>query len=168
MEEVVFSLGTNMGDRAANLTRAMQLLESSGLEKVAVSQVYETEPWGFMAEKAFYNMVAVYRTLLEPAGLMTVIAGIETSMGRVRSFSAAGYESRVIDIDILFYGDREINEGGLVIPHPRMAERRFVLQPLAELMPGRMHLVEGKSIQTMLSDCSDKLQVKVIHSGLFQ
>ena len=70
MEEVVFSLGTNMGDRTANLTRAMQLLESSGLERVAVSQVYETEPWGFMAETSFYNMVAVYRTLVEPAALL--------------------------------------------------------------------------------------------------
>lgn len=168
MEEVVFSLGSNMGDRAANLAGALRRLEESGLERVAVSQVYETEPWGFGAELSFYNMVAVYRTLLEPAGLMELIAGIETSMGRVRHFSAAGYESRVIDIDILFFGDRVINEEGLVVPHPRMAERRFVLQPLADLMPERIHPVEGKSIQTMLSDCSDKMHVKVIHSGLFQ
>ena len=83
-------------------------------------------------------------------------------MGRVRSFGAEGYESRVIDIDILFYGDRFINEGGLVIPHPRISERRFVLEPLAELMPGRIHPVEGKSIQTMLSDCSDEMHVKII------
>lgn len=162
MEEVVLSLGSNMGDRAANLSGALRRLEESGLERVAVSQVYETEPWGFNAETSFYNMVAVYRTLQEPTGLMTVIADIETSMGRVRSFGVEGYESRVIDIDILFYGDRVINEGGLVIPHPRLAERRFVLQPLAEMMPGRIHPVEGKSIQTMLSDCRDKMHVKVI------
>ncbi len=162
MEEVVLSLGSNMGDRAANLSGALRRLEESGLERVVVSQVYETEPWGFSAETSFYNMVAVYRTLLEPASLMELISGIEASMGRVRSFGAEGYESRVIDIDILFYGDRFINEGGLVIPHPRISERRFVLEPLAELMPGRIHPVEGKSIQTMLSDCSDEMHVKII------
>ena len=162
MEEVVLSLGSNMGDRAANLSGALLRLEESGLLPVAVSRIYETEPWGFRAETSFYNLVAVYRTLPEPAALMELIARIEVSMGRVRSFDASGYESRVIDIDILFYGDRVINDGGLVIPHPRMAERRFVLEPLAELMPGRIHPVEGKSIQTLLSDCSDMMHVKVI------
>lgn len=168
MEKVVLSLGSNMGDRAANLCGALQLLEESGLERVAVSRIYETEPWGFRAETSFYNLVAVYRTFLEPAGLMELIARIEASMGRVRSFGVEGYESRVIDIDILFFGDMVINDGGLVVPHPRLAERRFVLEPLADLMPERIHPVEGKSIQTMLSVCSDKLHVKVIHSGLFQ
>ena len=162
MEEVVLSLGSNMGDRAANLSGALRRLEESGLERVAVSQVYETEPWGFSVELSFYNMVAVYRTLLEPAGLIELIAGIETSMGRVRSFGVEGYESRVIDIDILFYGDRVINEGGLVIPHPRMADRRFVLQPLAELMPGRIHPVTGRSVAAMLAECTDELPVKSI------
>ena len=155
-------MGSNMGDRAANLSGALRRIEESGLERVAVSQVYETEPWGFSSDTSFYNMVVVYRTLLEPAALMELIARIEASMGRVRSFGAEGYESRVIDIDILFYGDHVINEGGLVVPHPRMADRRFVLEPLAELMPGRIHPVEGKSIQTMLSVCSDKMHVKVI------
>jgi 2-amino-4-hydroxy-6-hydroxymethyldihydropteridine diphosphokinase len=164
MEEVVLSLGSNMGDRAANLSGALRRLEESGLERVAVSQVYETEPWGFSAETSFYNMVAVYRTLLEPASLMGLISGIEASMGRVRSFGASGYESRVIDIDILFYGDRLINEGGLVIPHPRMADRRFVLEPLAELMPGRIHPVTCRSVATMLAECTDELPVKRIQA----
>ncbi|MBM3420241.1 MAG: 2-amino-4-hydroxy-6-hydroxymethyldihydropteridine diphosphokinase [Bacteroidetes bacterium] len=162
MEEVVLSLGSNMGDRAANLCGALLLLEESGLERVAVSRIYETEPWGFRAENSFYNLVAVYRTFLEPAGLMTVIADIETSMGRVRSLGVEGYESRVIDIDILFYGDRVINEGGLVIPHPRLAERRFVLEPLAELMPGKIHPVNSRPVSQMLSECTDELPVKKI------
>ena len=162
MEEVVLSLGSNMGDRAANLSGALLRLEESGLLPVAVSRVYETEPWGFRAEISFYNMVAVYRTFLEPAALMELIARIEVSMGRERSFDASGYESRVIDIDILFYGDRVINEGGLVIPHPRISERRFVLEPLAELMPGRIHPVTGRSVSAMLSECADELPVKRI------
>ncbi|MBE0675348.1 MAG: 2-amino-4-hydroxy-6-hydroxymethyldihydropteridine diphosphokinase [Bacteroidales bacterium] len=160
MEEVIFSLGSNMGDRAANLARALQLLDESGLMRVAVSRVYETEPWGFSAGTSFYNMAAVYRTSLEPSEVLAIIGVIETSLGRIRSNRAAGYESRIIDIDILFYGDRVINEEGLIVPHRRMAERRFVLEPLNDIVPGKIHPLVGSSVEVLLSECKDTGTVK--------
>jgi deoxyguanosine kinase len=159
MEEVLLSLGSNMGDRAAILRKAVAMIGERAGEVTAVSGIYEAEPWGFSADTTFYNMTAAVNTRLEPLELLAEILAIEALLGRVRTPGADSYSSRPIDIDILFFGDRVINQAGLIVPHPRIAERRFVLQPLALLKPDKPHPVNGKSIQTMLRECTDSLHV---------
>ncbi len=126
-------LGTNVGDRLANLERALQMLGSTpGVTVGKPSSVYETEPWGLTEQPRFLNAAVEVRTILEPGALLSVVKAIEVEMGRV---ATVRYGPRVIDIDILLYGDRVIDweTPDLQIPHARMAERAFVLLPLAEI-----------------------------------
>jgi 2-amino-4-hydroxy-6-hydroxymethyldihydropteridine diphosphokinase len=104
----------------------------SGIEVLKVSSTYETEPVGYTEQPDFKNAVVMVSTTLQPRELLEVVLGIEQKMGRVRTIR---WGPRVIDIDILLYDDKEIDEEGLQIPHPRMMERRFVLEPLAEIAP---------------------------------
>lgn len=159
MEEVILSLGSNLGDRLANLRRVLDGLDAAGMQRERVSGVYETRPWGFIAPTSFYNIVAVYQAAIEPARVLELISSVESAMGRKRSAVAPGYESRIIDIDILFFGSRIINESELIVPHPRMAERNFVLQPLAALMPEKVHPLSGRTVAEMLRECSDESEV---------
>lgn len=131
MTDVYLALGSNLGDRAAHLTRGLNRLEEVG-EIAALSGVYETEPVGYADQPAFLNMVALLRTDLEPVELMDRIHVIERAAGRERTFRNA---PRTLDVDILLYGDRWIAEEGLTVPHPRMTQRPFVLVPLLELAP---------------------------------
>ena len=155
MEEVLLSLGSNMGERAANLRSAVAMIGERAGTVTAVSAVYETEPWGFSADSSFYNIAVAVLTSLEPAAFLAEILAVEAALGRVRDSGAEGYESRPIDIDILFFGDRVIDTSGLVIPHPRLHERRFVLVPLNEIAPERVHPLSGKRVLTLLEECGD-------------
>jgi 2-amino-4-hydroxy-6-hydroxymethyldihydropteridine diphosphokinase len=155
MEEVLLSLGSNMDDRAATLRKAVAMIGERAGEVTAVSGIYETEPWGFSADTPFYNIAVAVHTSLEPAAFLAEILAVEAVLGRVRDPGAEGYASRPIDIDILFFGVRVIDAPSLIVPHPRLHERRFVLVPLNEIASERVHPTSGKKVLTMVEECSD-------------
>lgn len=144
---VYLGLGSNIGERERNLEQALARLEASDLRITRVSPVYETEPVGYAAQRWFLNLVAEAETELFPRQLMGRIARIERELGRVRSVPNG---PRTIDIDILLFGRAVVRAGDLEIPHPRMAERRFVLAPLADLAPDLRHPATRKTVREML------------------
>jgi 2-amino-4-hydroxy-6-hydroxymethyldihydropteridine diphosphokinase len=140
-------IGTNVGDRAANLRAAI-----AGIAKhVSVrkqSSVYETEPVGYTDQRSFWNMVVEVTTSLTPRELLAKLIGIEEAMGRQRTFRNA---PRIIDLDLLLFGDVVMDEPGLELPHPRMTERAFVLLPLVEVNPDLTHPLSGKRFADVLA-----------------
>jgi 2-amino-4-hydroxy-6-hydroxymethyldihydropteridine diphosphokinase len=159
MEICYLLLGSNSGDRLAYLGKAVEAVGKFTGPVTRCSSVYETEPWGFDDNKAFLNQVIEIRTNMQAADLMDQILAAETMLGRMRTPESPGYESRTIDIDILFYGQCVIDQPGLIIPHPRLHLRRFTLVPLAEIVPDMIHPVLKKSIAQLESICPDKLKV---------
>jgi 2-amino-4-hydroxy-6-hydroxymethyldihydropteridine diphosphokinase len=157
---VVAGLGSNLGDRFAALGRAMELIREEAGEITAASSVWETEPWGFDADELFLNMVVVIRTTLDPARMMQLFRSIEGRMGRKRS-GGGQYESRIIDLDILLWDNRVITLPGLEVPHPKLHSRRFVLEPLAEVVPEATHPVTGLTVTEMLELCDDRSDVRL-------
>lgn len=156
-------LGSNQGDRQTFLNAARVRLEILAGPLVAQSAVYATAPWGKTDQPEFLNRVVVLDTRLDPSLLLTTILAIEKSLGRTRSEK---WEPRTMDIDILLYGDQVVHEPGLDIPHPAMAERRFVLTPLEEVAGDVVHPVTGTTISEMLLQCPDTLEVKrIVTSG---
>jgi 2-amino-4-hydroxy-6-hydroxymethyldihydropteridine diphosphokinase len=142
---VYLSLGSNVGDRTANLQTAIARLSSLG-KVVAVSSFYETEPVGFAAQPWFLNCAVKLDTEKTPEELLAGILGLEQEMGR-RRVQKNG--PRTIDIDILLFGDSIIKTKGLIIPHPAMHQRRFVLEPMAEIAPDVLHPVLKRSIREL-------------------
>jgi 2-amino-4-hydroxy-6-hydroxymethyldihydropteridine diphosphokinase len=157
MKKIFLGLGSNMGERAKNLEDSITRVEESVGKIITRSSVYRTQPWGFESENEFLNMVIYVDTDLTPSGLLNVILMIESQLGRVRS--GQKYTSRIIDIDILLYDNEIVDDEVLVIPHPRMQDRRFVLVPLAEIAPDIIHPVIGKSIASLLKSCKDESRV---------
>jgi len=157
-EKIFLMLGGNVGDRMEYLRRAVDLLHRDVGWVMALSAVYESEPWGFDDLCWFLNQVAVVETNLAPLALLESIQKIEHTLGRVRTQD--GYQARTMDIDILLYGNQMINTPELVIPHPRMAERMFVLQPMAELAPDLKHPVLHCTMEQLRERCMDVMQVK--------
>jgi 2-amino-4-hydroxy-6-hydroxymethyldihydropteridine diphosphokinase len=152
-QTVYLSLGSNLGDRERNLGTALELLASPGLTVLRVSSIYETEPLDVREQPAFLNVVVEAATDLFPIQLLTRIQKIEVRLGR-RRLRPKG--PRTIDIDILLFGDSAIETDELLVPHPRLAERRFVLEPLAELTPERRHPVTRRSVKEMLAGVADQ------------
>lgn len=146
--KVYLGLGSNVGDRELNLAKALELL-SERLRVEQTSPVYDTEPVGNINQPRFLNMVCQLYTTLPPASLLALIKGFELKMGRAPGVSNA---PRTIDIDILFYGDQVINLPELVIPHPRLAARAFVLVPLADIAPHLEHPVKHKTVLELLEN----------------
>lgn len=146
MVTAYLGLGTNVGDRAGNLTRAISLLRAA-VTVDAVSSIYETEPVGHADQPMFWNMAARILTSHSPEELLAVLLDIETRMGRQRTFRNA---PRIIDLDILLFDDVVLNAPGLQLPHPRMHERAFVLVPLLELAPDLRDPVTGVSYREVL------------------
>jgi 2-amino-4-hydroxy-6-hydroxymethyldihydropteridine diphosphokinase len=146
MVPVLFALGTNLGDRAANLRRAVAWLRRE-TSVDAVSAVYETAPMYDTDQPAFLNMCVAARTGLAPEALLARLKAAEAEIGRVPSRPNG---PRLIDLDLLLYGDRVVDRPDLAVPHPRMAERGFVLAPAADVAAGWMHPVEGRSVAELL------------------
>jgi 2-amino-4-hydroxy-6-hydroxymethyldihydropteridine diphosphokinase len=157
---VYFSLGSNLGDRQLNLVEAMTRMTGKIGRMVATSRIYETAPWGFESEHAFYNCCIGMKTPLDPLLLMEEILRIETSLGRKRT--EGGYADRRIDIDILFYDDLVLQHPRLVLPHPSLEKRRFVLTPLSEIAPGLIHPVSQCKVSQLLEQCADPHPVSVL------
>lgn len=142
LAEIGLGLGSNIGDGPANIATALRLLEESGaIEFAAVSSIYKTAPWGYLAQPPFANACALARTRLDPAALLAVVKKVEADMGRKETIR---WGPRLIDIDILFYGDAPISTPDLVLPHKELFNRAFVLVPLAEIAP-RLKLA-GRSV----------------------
>ena len=140
---VYLSLGSNLGDREAFLNQALERLQAAGVRTVRRSSIHETEPQDFRDQPWFLNMAVEVETDLTPLALLAAIQKIEAEMGRQRTVPKG---PRTIDIDILFYANLTINTPDLEIPHPRLSERRFVLDPLSEIAPDLRHPVTGKTI----------------------
>jgi len=140
-------LGANLGDRETTIERAVRLLDDvDGVEVVAVSTLRETEPWGPVEQPPYLNGAAAVETALAPRALLEVLLDVERRLGRVRD--GERYGPRTIDLDLLLFGDLELDETGLTLPHPRLHERRFALEPLAELAPAAV--VPGRGTATQL------------------
>jgi 2-amino-4-hydroxy-6-hydroxymethyldihydropteridine diphosphokinase len=139
-------LGSNLGERRGNLERALDFL-SQRLRLDKVSSIYDSEPVGNIEQPRFLNLACQTNTTLSPQGLLALAKGIEARMGRTSGSGAP----REIDIDILFYGDQVIQTPELVIPHPRLTERAFVLVPLVEIAPELVHPVNGKTVRELLA-----------------
>lgn len=141
-------LGSNLGDREATLLRALELLAAEpGLTVTAVSVFRDTEPVGYIEQPRFLNGVAAIDTELSARELLDRLLGVERSLGRRRNGPRFG--PRTVDLDLLLYGDATIDEAGLSVPHPRLGERRFVLEPLAELDPA-LTLPDGRKVLDLL------------------
>jgi 2-amino-4-hydroxy-6-hydroxymethyldihydropteridine diphosphokinase len=153
MEIIGIGLGSNLGDRAEMLRKAIGFIGNSDFENIQLSKVYETEPWGFVTENAFYNMVLISQTNLSPNQILDEIIRIEQILGRTRLSNQ--YSDRPIDIDILFYGSQSFKDNLLEIPHPRMHTRRFVLEPLRDINPFWQHPITGVSIEELIEQCTD-------------
>jgi 2-amino-4-hydroxy-6-hydroxymethyldihydropteridine diphosphokinase len=156
MNEVYLLIGGNMGDRMLHLNKAKEEIEKQCGQIIKQSSVYETAAWGVEEQAAFLNQVLEIQTDLSPQKLLKTILKIEEDLGRKREIK---YGPRLIDIDILLFGDVVIDMHGLKIPHPQMQHRRFVLEPLNEIAAGKIHPVLQKKIAQILSACTDPLTV---------
>jgi 2-amino-4-hydroxy-6-hydroxymethyldihydropteridine diphosphokinase len=154
MKDLVIGLGSNLGDRKANIGRAIGLIGQKVGRVTALSAMIETEPWGFESDHKFLNCVAIIsgKDILPAPGpnrireIIGILQSIESDSGRVRT---GVFTDRAIDLDILFYGDEIIHEPGITIPHPRLHERDFILVSLMELFPDRVHPLLGKTIREL-------------------
>jgi 2-amino-4-hydroxy-6-hydroxymethyldihydropteridine diphosphokinase len=150
-------LGTNQGNREENLSVAVHHLGMNGVSVLRKSSLYRTAAWGNIEQPDFFNVVMEVATPLQPEGLLSTILFIEQRMGRVRREK---WGQRLIDIDILLYHDQLVNLPNLSIPHPQIAFRRFTLEPLNEIASSTVHPALGKTIQQLLSECTDELPVE--------
>lgn len=150
--QVFLLLGSNLGDRPQVLASAREAIAAQAGHLVCQSAIYETEPWGITDQPAFLNQVLEIATSLLPEDLLRIMLNIEHDLGRVR------YErwgARVIDIDMLYFGQTIMDSARLTLPHPRIQDRRFVLAPLAEIAPDFLHPLLRKTSSDLLRDCPD-------------
>jgi 2-amino-4-hydroxy-6-hydroxymethyldihydropteridine diphosphokinase len=153
VKTVYIALGSNLGDRAENLRQARDKMQSPHLKVTRASSLYETAPQGMLDQPWFLNQVVEAETTLFPRQLLARLQAIEKDMGRQRLIANG---PRIIDLDILLFGSLLTHAAGLEIPHPRMTERRFVLEPLAELAPALRHPRTGQTMRELLAKTLDQ------------
>jgi 2-amino-4-hydroxy-6-hydroxymethyldihydropteridine diphosphokinase len=149
MSIAYIGIGSNLGNRRYHCLKAVELLEQNGQTVSKISSLYETDPWGVTDQPRFINMAVEIETELLPKELLDLLKRIEKRMGRGKTVR---WGPRVIDLDILFYDDLTVNDSDLVIPHPLMQTRAFVLEPLAEIAPGKVHPVLRRNVATLLRE----------------
>ena len=159
MQEAIILLGSNLGERYRKLKDARDFINRRAGKIIRFSSVYESEPWGFEGESSFLNQVLVIETDLAPGRLLETMQQIEDELGKKRVSQKEGYASRVIDIDILFYGRQIIETEKLTVPHKLLHERRFTLLPLNEIKGDLVHPVLNKTIRQLLNECPDHSEV---------
>lgn len=162
MARVYLSIGGNQGDREDNLLRTIGLVGERIGRVIRCSSVYESEPWGFVADRKFLNQVLLVDTELNPASLLLEISYIETLLGRVRK--GRGYTSRTMDIDVLFYDHAILFTPDLTVPHRQLHRRLFVLEPLCEIAPDFIHPLFSVTVRELLSACDDSSKVWKLES----
>jgi 2-amino-4-hydroxy-6-hydroxymethyldihydropteridine diphosphokinase len=153
MHKVFLGIGGNIGNKENNFTHSLNLIEKRLGRIILLSAVYETSPWGFQSDNNFWNQVIYIETGLEPEKLLYEINRIETEFGRKRN--AGGYLSREMDIDILYFDNLILENETLIIPHPQIQRRLFVLAPLVEIAPDFIHPVLQLTNSQLLENCSD-------------
>lgn len=158
MARVYFLLGGNLNNRERILSEAILKMKLKIGELISASSLYETEPWGFKHEQNFLNQVVVFNSKLSAIEILDRTQQIEKDLGRVRKKNQ--YSERTIDVDILFYEDQIISTDRLVVPHPGIQERLFVLVPLLDVAPDLIHPIELKSVKELHAKCPDKMEVK--------
>lgn len=159
---IYLSLGSNLGDRDVNLARGIGALPDVGVRVLRRSSIYETEPVDFLAQPWFLNCVIEAETSLGPRELLEKLRSIEHKLGPQKDFARG---PRILDLDVLFYDDDVVHETGLEIPHPRLADRRFVLVPLVEIAPGFRHPALQKSAAGLLAATRDRSVVRLWQSA---
>jgi 2-amino-4-hydroxy-6-hydroxymethyldihydropteridine diphosphokinase len=159
MNNIFLLIGSNLGDRKLFLKQAINHIEDDIAPLVKASSVYETQSWGKTDAPDYLNQVLMLQTLLPAQVVLQKILAIENLLGRKREEK---WGSRIIDIDILFYGDAIINEPNLQVPHPELHKRRFTLEPLAEIAAGFVHPVLSKNILQLKNELKDNLIVKKV------
>jgi 2-amino-4-hydroxy-6-hydroxymethyldihydropteridine diphosphokinase len=162
MSDVYFSIGSNLGDRKISLEKAVFYIEKIIGKIIKTSSVFESEPWGVDYKEKYLNQVLLCQTILSPVSVLNEILKIEKLIGRKKR--EVKYESRIIDIDILFYDNQCINTKSLVVPHPLLHKRKFVLAPLNEINNKFIHPIFNKSIKQLLNKCSDNLKLEKINN----
>ncbi|MGO9482755.1 MAG: 2-amino-4-hydroxy-6-hydroxymethyldihydropteridine diphosphokinase [Candidatus Kryptoniota bacterium] len=156
--EVYLSLGSNLGDRLGFLRRGIDSISKfPDVKARRISDVYETEPVGYVHQPEFLNLAACFSTFEQPKEFLKLLKEIEIKIGRVHR---ERWHEREIDIDVIFFGDRIINSKDLIIPHPRMHLRKFVLQPLNEIAPNFVHPLKQKEVNQLLTECPDTSRVR--------
>jgi 2-amino-4-hydroxy-6-hydroxymethyldihydropteridine diphosphokinase len=159
LQTLFLSLGSNLGNREDNLNQAIQLIKQNISTNLSISNIYETEPWGNLNQAGFLNLILkIENSSLLPHEVLEKIQKIEIELGRVR---VEKWGERCIDIDIIFFNDLILDDTQLVIPHPFVQERKFVLVPLADVAPDWVHPVLQKTTLQMLQDCPDSGWIKV-------
>jgi 2-amino-4-hydroxy-6-hydroxymethyldihydropteridine diphosphokinase len=159
MNRAFILLGTNLGDKMANLKKAIVLIKSELCTIVLYSGIYKTAAWGNTNQDNFYNQVIEVNTELSANDLLQKLLQIETQMGRVRNEK---WEARIIDLDILYFNHEIIDTENLKIPHPYLHVRRFTLAPLVQIAPAFLHPVFNKTNAELLQNCSDNSEVKLV------
>ena len=157
MNSTYLLLGSNMGNSTELLSNAIEEIENKIGPLLLQSNLYATAAWGNTSQPDFLNQVIKLTTNLQAAETLAIILSIEKNMGRIRTVKNA---PRIIDIDILFFNNEIINQSNLIVPHPEIQNRRFVLTPLYEIAPQMIHPVLNKTIEQLLSQCPDQLAVK--------
>lgn len=152
--KVILSIGSNKGNRLENITRCIELIHNNLATVIGVSKLYETPSWGFQSD-AFYNCAVLVHTTKSPENFLEEILEAEKQLGRIRS-EEIGYQAREIDVDIITYNEDIVELKNLQIPHPRMQDRRFVLQPMSDLQTDFVHPILKKTIAELLRECKDE------------